>query len=238
MAVDVAWFKSKALRALWHVAVRTLPLRWHLPLRHRISVAREAERELVHLKNLGPNTGVAVDVGANIGVYSYGLSRLYDHVYAFEINPQLLTLLRAYRSAHIDVIPKGLSSQSGKAVLHVPQVRNQDLTGWATLSPDVYPTVAEFRRIPVETVTLDSYNLEDVRFIKMDVEGHEPAALEGARETIRRCRPHVLIEIKPQHLRQVHAFFDELGYDIRRLNQIVDAEPSGNNFIFIPGPLP
>ena len=236
MAVDVDWFKSKALRALWHVAVRTLPLRWHLPVRHMISVASEAERELVHLKELGPNTGVAVDVGANIGVYSYALSRLYDHVYAFEINPELLTMLIGYRSTHIDVIPKGLSSQSGNAVLHIPQVRDQDLTGWATLSPDVYPTVKEFRRIPVEAVTLDSYGLEHVRFIKMDIEGHEPAALEGAEETIRRCRPHVLIEIKPQHLLQIHAFFDQLGYEIKRLNQIVDAEPSGNNFLFIPGP--
>lgn len=46
----------------------------------------------------------------------------------------------------------------------------------------------------VETRTLDSYELNNVRFIKMDVEGHEVAVLRGAAETIQRNHPLLIIE--------------------------------------------
>jgi len=68
----------------------------------------------------------------------------------------------------------------------------------------------------------------------MDVERHGLEVLEGARQTIGRCRPHVLVEIKPQQLVQAHAFFDTFGYAITRLDQISGRNPSGNNFIFVP----
>lgn len=232
--VDTAYVTDKTSRLLWRLGRIALPKRWHLPLRYALDLRGACEPELRYLSALGPNRGTAVDIGANAGIYSYALARLYDTVYAFEPNPYLLDMLRAYASDDIHVSACGLSDTSGEAVLHIPQVRGQDLTGWATLDPAVYPTVDHFRTLSVEVETLDSYALDAVAFIKMDVEGHELQVLEGARETIRRCRPHVLIEIKPQHLVQAHAFFDAYGYDIKRLNQINGQKPSGNNFIFVP----
>ena len=49
---------------------------------------------------------------------------------------------------------------------------------------------------PVELRTLDSFNLADVDLIKMDVEGFEAMVIEGARETLLRCRPIVCCEQK------------------------------------------
>src|SRR6266568_3035020 len=46
----------------------------------------------------------------------------------------------------------------------------------------------------VEVRTLDSFEFSDVAMIKIDVEGHEEAVVAGAEETIRRCRPSLLIE--------------------------------------------
>ena len=51
----------------------------------------------------------------------------------------------------------------------------------------------------VELRTLDSYGLEDVAFIKIDVEGHEEAVLAGAGETLSRSKPVLLIEIEERH---------------------------------------
>jgi hypothetical protein len=43
--------------------------------------------------------------------------------------------------------------------------------------------------------TIDSYGFDDVDFIKIDVEGAELGVLRGAKETIKRCRPAVQMEI-------------------------------------------
>jgi FkbM family methyltransferase len=46
----------------------------------------------------------------------------------------------------------------------------------------------------VPAVTIDSLGLDRLDFLKLDIEGMEPAALSGARETIARCKPIVTAE--------------------------------------------
>lgn len=50
--------------------------------------------------------------------------------------------------------------------------------------------------IAVPARRLDDYEMDAVGFIKIDVEGHELAVLRGGSETIRRCLPSMLIEIR------------------------------------------
>ena len=49
-------------------------------------------------------------------------------------------------------------------------------------------------------VRLDSLNLQNVDYIKIDCEGFEYRVLQGAIETIKRCRPVVVIEQKPHDM--------------------------------------
>ena len=48
--------------------------------------------------------------------------------------------------------------------------------------------------IETQVITLDSLGLEKCSFMKVDVEGMEMEVLEGARETIARCRPYLFLE--------------------------------------------
>jgi FkbM family methyltransferase len=64
--------------------------------------------------------------------------------------------------------------------------------------------------VKVPARTIDSYNFEDVDAIKIDVEGSELYVIEGAKDTIDRCRPSVQVEIVPKQCQQY-------GYDPQAL---------------------
>jgi FkbM family methyltransferase len=73
--------------------------------------------------------------------------------------------------------------------------------------------------VDVPCRTIDSYNFEDVDAIKIDVEGSELFVIEGAKETIDRCRPSVQVEIVPKQCQQygydpqaLYDFFAERDY--------------------------
>jgi len=53
----------------------------------------------------------------------------------------------------------------------------------------------EYEQIPICIETLDSYKLDEVDIIKIDVEGFEYDVLLGAKETVDRCRPIVQVEM-------------------------------------------
>jgi hypothetical protein len=101
-----------------------------------------------------------------------------------------------------------LSDTEGTAVLSMPD----DLgSGRATIASATGTEIA-----PVQTRRLDSYELTDVGFMKIDVEGHEEAVLKGALDTLDRCRPNLVVEIEERHnpgaLSRIPLRLAELGY--------------------------
>jgi hypothetical protein len=70
----------------------------------------------------------------------------------------------------------------------------------------------------IPRITIDSLGLPSLGFLKLDVEGSEPFALMGARETLKRCRPIVLFEDKYHWIRYglrpdaVEAVLRQAGY--------------------------
>jgi hypothetical protein len=63
---------------------------------------------------------------------------------------------------------------------------------------------------------LDDIYRGDVGFIKIDVEGHEETVLEGAKQTILRCQPRLLVEIDERlannGYRHIYKFFQDINY--------------------------
>jgi FkbM family methyltransferase len=82
--------------------------------------------------------GVFIDIGANVGTYSVGLSELFRRVIAFEPHPVAFKLLEANVAlndiTNVSCVNMAVSDKSGQANLHVP--RNL-LTGGATLNHDL-----------------------------------------------------------------------------------------------------
>jgi FkbM family methyltransferase len=127
----------------------------------------------------------AVDIGAHIGHWSLGMLDRFATVHAFEP-------VREHRECFAANVPADPTLTMHPFALgsHVGQVRIARAAGNSGASH-----IGEHGDL-VEMVTLDSFNLDDVDLIKMDVEGYEAEVIAGARETLLRCKPIVCCEQK------------------------------------------
>ncbi len=226
---------ARIVRGTVRRAVDRFPMRWRLRLRcwyHRHWEACEPELRYLH-RFIWPGK-TAVDVGANLGFYSVTLLKSHKRVIAFEINPALTKELRGIADGRIEIRQTGLSSSSGAATLHVPILYGRELTGWASLRPGNCPDTDEHVELPVQIERLDHYELQDVDFIKVDVEGHELEVLRGGVETIRRCKPTLLVEVKPDNETGVAEFLEPIGYRRYTLQELIGRQGSEENYIFLP----
>ena len=174
------------------------------------------ERELSILSSWVNPRKLAVDVGGNAGVYTYHLSRLAKDVITFEPNPAYVALmLSANLRSRIE--PVALSDSSGEGRLRFPRFGGKEYGGMASLAGAAVSDDVLSREILVPIRRLDDYELLELGFLKIDVEGHEEAVLAGARETIARCRPSILVEIEEAHnpggIRRITELLSSHGYE-------------------------
>lgn len=142
---------------------------------------------------------VAIDIGANMGEFAYHMARHAGEVIAFEPNVDIVPALQRLVGAAVRVEPVALSNFSGEAIFrYLPEN-----TGVATIEQrnelGMIANSDTIRSRAVPLRTLDSFRVDQVCFMKIDVEGHEEAVIEGALETLRRSRPSLLIESEDRH---------------------------------------
>ena len=163
---------------------------------HGFRIAGTLERELVYLDRIIHGGRVAIDIGANIGLWSYALSSRFDAVEAFEPQPRCYAHLKRCGLPRVRLYDIALSSKAGAAELKVPAHRGLRIPGLASLNE----VDGECERFRVALRKLDEFDFRNVDFIKIDVEGHESEVLAGARDTILREKPVMVVEIEQRHL--------------------------------------
>src|SRR5215472_161986 len=157
--------------------------------------ARTGEPELAVLAELIPRGGIAVDVGANIGFFAYALADIADRVLAFEPNPDYAFFARWMLRGRAEVRELALSDASGHGTLYVPLSEQGVVLHLAGSLKRSHVQFRNIKRYDVEIGTLDEAGLAGVRFVEADVEGGEREVLDGARATIARDRPIILLEL-------------------------------------------
>ena len=177
------------------------------------------EPELVTARQfLSPKT-VAVDVGANFGLFTSVLARHAKSVIAFEPNRACARYLTRVLPPNCDVIAKAVSDAIGMTTLRMPLEEGVALEALATIEGANHfdgIAAAEFVSQPVETTTLDHVLLGQrqeggrVSFINIDAEGHEFAVLRGGQGLLVSDRPVLLIEIEYRHGSPVQEIFEWL----------------------------
>ncbi len=161
---------------------------------------------------------VSLDIGADVGEFAIAMLESSRSVIAFEPRPAQAGSLRAMFEAvgaAVRVEAVALSDEPGVATMRVV---DSD-PGRSTIDSDNALKDADGRRvsvIEVPVVRLDDLHLDNIGFIKIDVEGHELAVLRGAADTLKRNRPTLLIEAEERHhpraVAAITDFLDGLGY--------------------------
>lgn len=158
----------------------------------------------------------AIDVGANYGGYVHFMRGHARQVIAFEPIPEFVQLLRGKFASDVVIEPIALSDRPGDTRLYTPIVDGVPVGGCATLSTDAASAYGKHGVMQVRADRLDNVYSGAAGFMKIDVEGHEQAVLDGAVDTIGRCLPRILVEIEehlsPGGLDRAKGFFSRLGY--------------------------
>jgi len=183
--------------------------------------AKYGEVELHVLPDLCRPEMDAIDVGANDGCYVHFLKKCARRVYAFEPISWLADDLRRkfqndLRTKSVVISDVALSRSSGSGVLRVPIIDGVMVHGCSSMTEAAATKFPEAREVHIRTEPLDRIYSGELGFMKVDVEGHEEAVLEGARETIGRWQPRLQVELEesiaPGSIARVAELLRGLGY--------------------------
>jgi FkbM family methyltransferase len=183
---------------------------------------------LNHIKNEFPQIRHVIDIGSNIGnhVLFYCSEMGANQVLCFEPNEfNRSVLIENIKINHLDlnvtVYGCALGSKAGVGVQRDFSISNTGMNRIERVEnmPD--------KQSKVEIRSLDSYNVESVDFLKIDVEGFELEVLKGGIDTLQRCRPIILVEVFDDNLMEVDDFMFKMSY--KKLKTLEDY-----NLIYVP----
>ena len=171
---------------------------------------------------------VAIDCGANIGVHTIEWATAmtgWGSVVAVEAQERIYYALAGNIAINncfnAIAMHAAVSSEPGIMNIPVPDYFLPSSFGSLELKPRAD---TEFigqpidysadKTVAIQKISIDALSLPRVDFIKLDIEGMELEALEGAVQTIERSRPIFLVESIKSGREALRNFLDERGYKV------------------------
>ncbi|MFM7662520.1 MAG: FkbM family methyltransferase [Bacteroidota bacterium] len=197
---------------------------------------------------LAKQSNVILDIGANTGVYSLIAGTLNKNakIYSFEPVKRTYSLLEnniAINSFN-NIFPFAKAVSNVNSILDFYDVDSQSQSS-ASLNPKMLEKCTNRISYKVETIALDTsmeFQKLKVDLIKLDVEMHEPEALEGMIQILSRDKPYILVEILTNDIaNKIQTLFSSLDYSYYNIDEVnipqkvETLKPSDHyNYIFIP----
>jgi FkbM family methyltransferase len=142
------------------------------------------DRCFLHIKN---RRNTAIDIGAHCGFWSFVLGKNFKKVYAFEpVENFRQCFKKNIPHENVELLPFALGNQNSFVSMNV----DLENTGATHISNKIDEANL------VELKKLDDYEYNNVDFIKIDVEGFENQVVLGAKETLIRNKPTIIVEQK------------------------------------------
>ena len=182
------------------------------------------------------------DIGANVGVFTFACAEMIKsgEVLSVEADIWLASILKKtknldyYNSKHIYVLPLAISDSN--SILEFSIANRGRASNALTLveGRDQMGGIREINHVP--SFTLDSLliKFKSPDFVKIDIEGAELMALNGAKKLIKEIRPIFYIEIGKEVAEKIYLNFKQNNYVLYDIEgNLIDKEFCENLF-FIP----
>lgn len=172
----------------------------------------QRNRALAHVNQFE----IAVDCGAHIGLWSRDLENYFDKLYCFEPVKEFFNCLKInIKNKNTELYNQALGNgMSSGEILITKNSGNSGLTHIIHNNERNFNEKDIIEKI--EIIKLDSFNLKQLDFFKIDVEGLGLDVLRGAKKTLENCNPVVCLELfdfvdKKEQIK----FMNEMGYEIK-----------------------
>lgn len=161
------------------------------------------------------NGGTAIDVGAFIGTHTIFFKKYckFDKVISFEPNIDSFKYLQKncnINKVDATLINKALSDKNSKGIKRetpTAHIGNPKL-GCIEIVPDINGDI--------DIVKLDDFGFEDVKLLKIDVEGSECNVINGSMGLIKKYRPMIIAEcydeVDADRYDRINNLLESLGY--------------------------
>ncbi len=158
----------------------------------------------------------AIDIGAHVGFLSVKMARHFRKVIAFEPNAENIACFRL-NCPDIPIIPVALGGQISTGTMSNPCPINSG--AWE---------IGDGNHITI--LPMDMFVLSDVDLIKIDTQGFEAAILRGAKSTIEKWRPVLIIEAANKRSKEIDS---EVNAILKNSNFVVK-KIIGRDIIAVP----
>ena len=208
--------KHYMMRELFKIITeKFIPIRYQLALRFfYLKKRNKLDDEMFYVEKLLNKKRRFLDIGANVGIYSYYFKNIFEKVDAFEPLCEITHRLKSISNESLKVHNIALSNKIGYLKFHIPYLNGKPSPPLASLEDR--DGLCELRTVKVKMV--DDYDFDDVDLIKIDVEGHEQSVIEGALKVIKKNKPLLIVEIEQRHIKKdINEVFDyiiKLDYSV------------------------
>jgi FkbM family methyltransferase len=194
------------------------------------------EPEIIAVAKKFIKKGAAVlDIGANFGQMSVEFSKLTGEgkVYSFEaqnfVYNYLQKNIKANRCSNVQLFENAVWNKEGET-LYFPE---PDMNSTAPYSGNsVYTSL---KSTSVQTITIDSLNiLEPISFMKVDIEGADIFALEGAKQTILKNRMPIIFEYSQHMQEEFNTTLNNYVEFVNDINYKFEKVVLGINYLILP----
>lgn len=190
---------------------------------------RNIEPELLWINQYLHKSDIFFDIGVNVGAYLYRLENHLNHqnIFGFEPNKNLYFRLKRI-FPDMRIFPLALSDENTLAEFKVPVINGKKVSSRGTLMTGLKESgeiKSEIQKVKV--IKLDDWaEIEEftrIDFIKIDVEGNELKTLRGAKKTIKKFKPTLMVEIEQRHHTEpvwdIISEIEDWGFDANYLDR-------------------
>lgn len=183
---------------------------------------------------------IVLDVGGHAGQFTKLFAKMAPKGKVFTFEPAsytrqiLQSMAGLKRLNNVFIIPFGLGDKASEQTLNVP-IKKSGSVGYGlsfigTPNSDRHDLYKDQILITTIDKIVDCFNIQRIDFIKVDIEGFEYQLLQGARESIKRFKPTLFLEICDSALcrnnsssKDIFEFLAPFGYKSYTVDSTINA---------------